>query len=470
MREFSSRYGGHLGPGRESHTLAKADEETQGSRAEVGRLLNDDNSYDSQGAAPNTHRDFPLEKDFYETETLRSTSEQNEALQYSTLQPGPQLISSAGINAKSRRVHILGTDETGKFVAHCLAGISARPPITLLMHRQHLRKEWYEGGEMLELVKDRRSDLQIGFDVEGTDLTQAEHAQGRMMSTKTVLSGESGWFIDKLIVTTPATITAQALAPIRDRLRPTSTIVFLQNTMGVIEQVNKRVFQNPDTRPQYVLGLITHGLNNHPSKSFTTGFYRSGDVLLSSLRTPRTALERWPESCNSLLRMLVRSTALNATGVHLNYLLTKKLDHLAVDAIIGPLSVMFDCKIGELRANFMVTSVVKDLLEEISAVILALPELKDYPDLVNLFNPGLLQKRVNIVMEKSCDEIHPMLRQVRKGGRTEIGYINGYILKRAMEVGISCPANTQMVRLVKAKQAMKSREKHNYIPWEEPKE
>lgn len=372
----------------------------------------------------------------------------------------------------SSRVHILGTGKVGKFIAHELAGIGGRPPITLLIHRQLVIQQWYEEGQVLELMRNGQREVQIGFDVESANLTEAEHAQGRMFSTKTVLSRGSGWIIDKLVVTTPAQITAQALFPIRDRLKSTSTILFLHNAMGVIEEVNRKVFTNPDTRPHYMEGYTTHGLRNHPSKTFTTAQYRRGRIYLSSLHerglSPTSA--DLPDSTRSLLRMFTRSVSLNAKGISSDQFMALKLEQLAVDAVIGPLTVVFDCKVSDLLSNFMVTQLLRDILREISLVVCAMPELQHVPRLQQRFEPAQLERIVFHIAMKGSDMISDMHEQVRKGERSEVGYINGFIVKRAAKLRIDCPVNMTILRMVKAKTSMKSRERNSYIPFEDAKD
>lgn len=373
---------------------------------------------------------------------------------------------------KSSRIHILGTGKDGKFVAHSLAAMGGRPPITLLLHRPLLIQQWYEEGQVLEFLKDGKPEIQIGFDVEDTRLSQAEHAQGRMLSAKSVLSSQGGWTIDQLIVTTPAPVTSQALYHIKDRLHPTTTICFLQNGMGLIDEVNHRLFPNTATRPRYIEGMTSHGLQNHPSRTFTAAQYRRGDIFLASqdgdLALP-TALPTI-DSTRSLLRTLTRSPILNAKGTSPTELLVLKLERLAVEAVIGPLSVMFDCKNGDLLSNYMVTQLLREILREISLVVSALPELRDFPQLKSRFEPERLERMFFHVASKTSGQLSDMVQSVRKGERSEIGYFTGYILKRASQLGIECPSNTLMIRMVKAKTAMKSREANHYVPFQGAKE
>ncbi len=65
--------------------------------------------------------------------------------------------------------------------------------------------------------------------------------------------------IDSLIITTKCDSTLSALEAIRHRLHPWSTIVLLQNGMGVLEMLFDRFFKDADQRPNFVLASTTHG-------------------------------------------------------------------------------------------------------------------------------------------------------------------------------------------------------------------
>lgn len=380
--------------------------------------------------------------------------------------PGEQGGSSTHTQSKPSRIHILGTGKEGKFVAHSLASLGGRPPISLLLQRPSLVNQWHEEGQILELLEAKKSMVQIGFDIENPNLTQAEYTQGRMLSTKNVLFGQDGWNIDQLIVTTEAPVTVRSLLPIKDRLHSTSTILFLQNGMGVIDEVNEKVFPNPATRPRYIEGMTSHSLRNHPARTFTTLHSGQGEIFLAAQKADMSSdTVDMIDSTRSLLRSFARSPALNAKGVSDTELLVLKLERLAVEAVIGPLSVMFDCKNGDLLSNYMVTLLLREVLNEISTIASELPELKGKPGLSYRFHPRKIERTFVQVATMTSSEIHDMVRSVRLGKKSEVGYFTGYILKRAAELGIDCPNNTLMERMVKAKTAMRSQEANSYIPY-----
>ena len=65
--------------------------------------------------------------------------------------------------------------------------------------------------------------------------------------------------IDSLIVTTKCDATLLALESLRHRIHPWSTIVLLQNGMGVLDALFDTFFKDPEQRPNFVLASTTHG-------------------------------------------------------------------------------------------------------------------------------------------------------------------------------------------------------------------
>lgn len=65
--------------------------------------------------------------------------------------------------------------------------------------------------------------------------------------------------IDSLIITTKCDSTLSALEGIQHRIHPWSTIVLLQNGMGVLDTLFDTFFKDPEQRPNFVLASTTHG-------------------------------------------------------------------------------------------------------------------------------------------------------------------------------------------------------------------
>lgn len=65
--------------------------------------------------------------------------------------------------------------------------------------------------------------------------------------------------IHSLFITTKAHQTLPAIRQLLPRLSANSTIVLLQNGMGIYEELISEIFRNPEHRPHFILTSNTHG-------------------------------------------------------------------------------------------------------------------------------------------------------------------------------------------------------------------
>ncbi|OJD37410.1 2-dehydropantoate 2-reductase [Diplodia corticola] len=404
----------------------------------------------------------------------------------------PKIDAALGV---PRRVYIIGTGSVGKLIAHSLGALMDPPPITLLFHKPSMIDAWREAGERIQLVTAGVPEAMGGFDVELAMPNRREH--GKEIDymddpMRTFISdvpnvtpdgttaprgggADSMEPIDNLIVTTKATTTVSAISAVKHRLSTSSTICFLQNGMGVIDEVNRDLFPDESTRPNYMQGIISHGV--HSSSPFTATHAGMGTIQLGLL--PRGPLAQnsgappsddpghelgglehsiWALSSRYLLRTLTRSPALCAVGLSPTDLLCAQLEKLAVNCLINPITALIDVRNGALLHNFHFTRVMRLLLSEISLVIRSLPELQGMPNLDSRFATSRLETMAMAVADKTRENISSMLADTRRGLHTEVDYINGYIVKRGEEVGVRCVMNYMLACLVNGKQNVVHRE------------
>lgn len=69
-----------------------------------------------------------------------------------------------------------------------------------------------------------------------------------------------GETIDSLLVATKAQNALGALQPLAQHITRATTIVLLQNGQGVLDLLIERLFQDPETRPNFILASNTHGV------------------------------------------------------------------------------------------------------------------------------------------------------------------------------------------------------------------
>ena len=468
------------------------------------------------------------------------------------------------------RIHILGAGNLGAFVAHSLAGIPQRPPITLLLHRRQLRM-WKYYDCSIEIITHGVKETRRGFEAEAVrrlseDLSiPVKDRSGRAdgLSNKTKIGDKEGflpshsnsktgvildfkaptleqnnqvaegslqhglsgdviaseasiskagelstlqteidaWFaqdeqevdqaqyqdeymttseqirspdeqeeiIYHLIVSVKAPQTVRAIQAVAHRLTYNSSILFLQNGMGILDEVNKKVFPDEKSRPTYMVGVVSHGL--HSRRPFSIVHAGEGTIALGVLprmpmgeRIQPETLKQSSTSARYLMRTMTRTAVLVAVGFSPTDLLQQQLDKLAVNCIINPLTTILDCKNGALLDNFYFKRVIRLLLAEISLVIKSLPELNNVPNVKMRFDTLRLERLVSSIAHTTAENYSSMVQDIRAGRLTEIEYINGYIVKRGEEMGIHCVMNYMLMHMVKGKNKNISQEMADLLP------
>ena len=152
-----------------------------------------------------------------------------------------------------------------------------------------------------------------------------------------------------------------------------------------------------------------------------------------------------------LLECLTTAPALSASTVSRTELAHSQLDKLAVNAIINPLTAIFDCLNGDLFNNPPIRDLIRALLVEISAVIQSIAfhaKASGGSRSTERFSPRALEGTVASVAAKTAQNISSMRQDARIGKRTEVDYINGFIIGQGVERGIDCPMNRALVQIV----------------------
>ncbi|KAJ4264351.1 2-dehydropantoate 2-reductase (Ketopantoate reductase) (KPA reductase) (KPR) [Fusarium torreyae] len=350
------------------------------------------------------------------------------------------------ISATRPRVHVLGLGSIGTFAAHCLAEISPpfSPSVTLLLHRASLVDEYLNNESHITLETRegetvKHGNYRLEF-LEGNNWYGFDKSTGRASGTRRTD------IIDNLIVSVKTPQTAAALRPLKDRLNASSHVLFLQNGSGMIEEVNKKVFTEESTRPNYITGVTSHGVTlNSPFNITHTGF--AATSLGQVPRAKDDVLEPTPPSY--LLQALPTVPRLNATSYNFIQVFQIQLEKLAVNAFCNPLCALNDAKNGFL---FTIPKTRRALLSEISRVVCALPELQGVSGVTDRFAVEKLEMTVNGILTKTAETTCSMVVDLRRGQKTEIQFINGYWCRRGREVGVSTPLNDDLVRQILERQ------------------
>ena len=162
-----------------------------------------------------------------------------------------------------------------------------------------------------------------------------------------------------------------------------------------------------------------------------------------------------------MLSQLLECPPLNASFVLASELLLTQLKKLAINVAINPLTVIFECYNGEIFNSSERQALISALVGETSRVIQTIVRASSgLPEtaVLDQFAPERLGAIVSDVGSQTASNISSMRQDVLAGRKTEIDYINGYVLAQATEFGVDAPINARLVELVKSKKVVSDSE------------
>jgi 2-dehydropantoate 2-reductase len=306
------------------------------------------------------------------------------------------------------------------------------------LHRESLLDEWKKVNRTVSLTIDNTGSTSGKYNVE-------------------VLSLSTTNTISNLIITTKATRVLTALTSVKHRLNPQSTTLFTQNGMGIFrtsDEANKSLKHQLKDAGTFIGAINTHGIfSNGPFSSTLAG---KANLTISS----PTKLSK-PSS--AFVNLLTSSDILNADIIPWPEFLLRKLEKLAINACINPLTALLTCKNGELLTRPPIIQLTRLLLSEISQLLQCLPVILTISnsanslefDIPTRFSAEELEQKVVEVAKQTAANTSSMLQDVQAGRETEIEFITGYLLKRGRECGVDMPVNEQVYNMVKAGRSLK---------------
>ncbi|KAF2272765.1 uncharacterized protein EI97DRAFT_504014 [Westerdykella ornata] len=376
-------------------------------------------------------------------------------------------------------IHILGLGNLAKLLAHSLRTNHPQLPITLLFHRESLVKEWDDAGREIEIVRGGVRSRRGGFGVEVLPTGSSSIGPGLRDFRKAAdgMSENRVGQIENLIVATKAGATVEAVRTVRARLGRESTVLFLQNGIGTIDQVAKHVFPNPASRPAFLTGIFNHGV--YATSTFSSvhaglvnafvgpAFLGLGDLKpqdvsttsttpTSTTTTPTSAPSSPPQEPPFLAQTLLSCHELDTRLVPAHHLLTIQLRKLAVNATINPLTAIFNVTNGTLFASAEGRHLIDALLREfcdviqcvVSTIITSNAVDRDAEDMRREFEFERVKKAVYEVGALTAENSTSMRQDVNAGRTTEIDVINGWLVRTGRAFGVDVSVNERVVRLV----------------------
>ncbi|KAL2196708.1 ketopantoate reductase PanE/ApbA C terminal-domain-containing protein [Corynascus similis CBS 632.67] len=360
-----------------------------------------------------------------------------------------------------RGIHVLGLGNLGKYVAYALRRghrtdiVPPLPPVTLFFHKLSLLRHWESAGRSISYIPEldtlpsevRKHGRATGFRVEllGDAITGAQLGEIERHPDVTVGSDAP---IKYLIVATKTIATTSAIAPVVHRLSKDSHIIFLQNGMGVADEVSEKLFPDPENRPTYWAGICSAGIYHRAPFTFVHAGTGPLSVGVVGARSQDPKLARLAMEGNTMVAQLLNAPLLDARLLSPDQILQAQVRKLVVNAVINPLTVIFGCKNGQLAEIAEASDMVGQLLQEAGPI--AREMLPKADDLVQReFSDKNLTEVVWEVARKTANNTSSMLQDVRQGRPTEIDYINGYLVSSGKRLGLPTSNHADIHKRIK---------------------
>ncbi len=225
--------------------------------------------------------------------------------------------------------------------------------------------------------------------------------------------------IDHLLVCCKSYQTLDALTPLAPHFHEKTSLVLVQNGMGIAEQIKTRY---PALR--LYCGSTTVGANR--TSRFAIRPAGNGETQIGSFDEHAPDADTLADSLSCPGFPVTASRNILA-------LLWRKL---AVNCAINPLTVRYRCRNGELLSKPSARADLETICEEFSAVSRALGRESWVPD---------LRDTVIKVAQKTATNRSSMLQDVEAGRTTEIDAITGYLCREAERLSIPTPANQSLL-------------------------
>ena len=382
-------------------------------------------------------------------------------------------------------LHILGIGSIGTLVAHSLRRALPTTHSISLIHKSPKQ-------QLLFLEKGSISLERAGVVSDSTSPfihEIAEYDGAKEKETSPITTP-----IESVIVSLKAQYTLNAIRKLAPRLNSSSTIVLLQNGMGMYELLSREVFRNPMERPHFILtsnnhgafltrpfhvvhagiGTIDFGIVPEPygSPDFEYGLRdeklppENRRLRLSDITLPGKAEYDRYKSLREVVAALLLAKDLNCAWVPFSNLQLTMRRKLAVNAVINPLTGILNCRNGDLFSHQPARRILHQVCREVSYVFAMQhqsqidtwlseknvdPTTVAIPAFPKALSSEALEEEVLRVVKLTKGNISSTLQDTRRGRPTEIEFIIGYLENIGHELGIDTPALSMLRNLVDLK-------------------
>ncbi|KAL0084751.1 2-dehydropantoate 2-reductase [Phycomyces blakesleeanus] len=320
--------------------------------------------------------------------------------------------------------HILGTGAVGCHIA-CLLRLNNHK-VTLILRSQKALHDFKTRNQSISLTLKGKPLLVGGFN---SMVVHSISSQGPL--------------IECLIVATKAQSVIEAVSPLKDRLTRNSTVLLLQNGMGVVEELMDTVWYG-QSHPCILVGVNRHATQRISAFKVINhfGWVHPEGLVVSEWRQTGESKQGFP-----VLKSLSNIKDLQLKIVSWENLQNRMAKKLVINASVNPVATILNLSNGEMLDGSPYTlNLIRELCYEAYSVL-------------ENFLPGetaeILFEGVVDSLRQSKSHYCSMLQDIQSERPTEVDYINGYICRIGKDQDKDFKFNQAMVDFIHAKESGK---------------
>lgn len=370
----------------------------------------------------------------------------------------------------SEKVHVMGFTREARYITHCLAGTPELPAPQLLTHQRSSVDSW--GSSDRKLSVKGRDGYSAGHEILIPQFVGRSRNPWRPDLDKPRLR-----HIDNLIISTVDNAIIPSLMNIRDSINQDTTICLITPGMGMVEHLNNVIFQDPSTRPTFVIGHSSHALrrdSTNPRDPYALQLNRRGRLYLSGLyfspetKSAHNEAPSWERvvrrtRTKHFLKLLETVPSLNATSLPTALLYRYKLPSMVFSSIADSISVALGFRYERIVSDRYAQRLWRNLWTETIDIISALPELQRSPEVLSYFQGHNFATDTNRYLRAQHGPSQ-WIQLVRSGEPLPIQSLNGWFVQKAEELGLSSVHHKSIMNTVRAKEAARKEELKSDIP------
>ena len=254
----------------------------------------------------------------------------------------------------------------------------------------------------------------------GEQVTLEEHGVLQRIPVQAQIAADVVMPIQRLLVATKAQDVEAALDSVRHAIAPHTHIVLLQN--GIKAQ--RRASADFGAQRVYCLSTSQGAWLRAPLHVVHAG---SGETWLGQLG-----------HADALDSALLQSLPIAAMGIRTDPDIEGRLwRKLAINCAVNALTVIYDCRNGELLTQSQAHGELLALCDEIEALYAALPETSALDNLAT---------QVDAVLTATAQNFSSTLQDFRRGKVSELSQLNGYLCELARSHGLDCSVNEAILQ------------------------